>query len=594
MIKTICKAEETIGLYRKAVYCKSFERSKVMRRLIVMMMVVGFILMGDISAIPTAVKFRRLPVKEYVDKMKAGWIGQMAGVGWGGPTEFRYTGRIIPEDKIPKWRPQMINQFQQDDIYVEMTFLRTLELYGMDVPIRQAGIDFANSRYPLWHAKNAGRSILRSGIAPPDSGHPHFNKHADDIDYQIEADFAGLIAPGLPNVVIKLGETFGRLMNYGDGLYGGQFVGGMYAEAFFEDDIVKIVRAGLKCIPRNSQYAECIRDLLRWCKQNPDDWQKTWDLVEEKYHKDPKYTHSLCGRPGGKDKGSIDAKLNGAYIVMGLLYGKGDLDRTIVISTRCGQDSDCNPSNSGGVLFTIVGFEKLPDKFKSALNPEGKFSHTPYNFPTLINVCEKLVRQSVIRAGGRIEKDDEGRDVFVIPVQKPKPTKLEKSWEPGPIANSRFTEQEMAKITATAGKDLSKAISKFAPGWKVAKCGEDMNPGLLAEWAGKKNVLMTHPLSRTVGCVLSKKVIIPAGKKTKLQLVVGHHPQGDWTLLVKADGKELLSTSVGRETAENGWMKTDVDLSAYAGKEINLELENKASEWAWEAGYWARIELISE
>jgi hypothetical protein len=85
-----------------------------MRRLIAMMMVVGFVFTGDISAIPTAVKFRRLPVKEYVDKMKAGWIGQMAGVGWGGPTEFRYTGKIIPADKIPKWKPNMINQFGQE------------------------------------------------------------------------------------------------------------------------------------------------------------------------------------------------------------------------------------------------------------------------------------------------------------------------------------------------------------------------------------------------------------------------------------------------------------------------------------------------
>src|SRR4030042_5645986 len=93
---------------------------------------------------------RRIAVEDYVDKMKAGWIGQMAGVGWGGATEFRYKGGIIPEDKMPVWKPELINQFRQDDIYVEMTFLRTLELYGMDVPIRQAGIDFANSGYPLW------------------------------------------------------------------------------------------------------------------------------------------------------------------------------------------------------------------------------------------------------------------------------------------------------------------------------------------------------------------------------------------------------------------------------------------------------------
>ena len=36
------------------------------------------------------VTYRRIPVKEYVDKMKAGWIGQIAGVCWGAPTEFRY------------------------------------------------------------------------------------------------------------------------------------------------------------------------------------------------------------------------------------------------------------------------------------------------------------------------------------------------------------------------------------------------------------------------------------------------------------------------------------------------------------------------
>ena len=108
---------------------------------------------------------------------------------------------------MPRWEPQLVNQFRQDDIYVEMTFLRTLELYGFDVSIRQAGIDFANSGYPLWHANRAGRDNLRAGIAPPDSGHPEYNQHADDIDYQIESDYAGLIAPGMPNVVIELGEN---------------------------------------------------------------------------------------------------------------------------------------------------------------------------------------------------------------------------------------------------------------------------------------------------------------------------------------------------------------------------------------------------
>jgi len=541
-------------------------------------------------------KFRRLPVKVYVDKMKGGWAGQMAGVGWGAPTEFKWKGQIIPADRMPKWHPRTINQFRQDDIYVEMTFLRTLEVYGLDASIRQAGIDFANSGYPLWHANRAGRDNLRRGIAPPDSGHPQFNKHADDIDYQIEADYSGLIAPGMPNFAIKLGEVFGRLMNYGDGLYGGQFVGGMYAEAFFEDDPVKIVEAGLKCIPKGSQYHECISDVLKWHAADQDDWQKTWQLINEKYHLNPKYRRFSCSGPKGSF--NIDAKINGAYIVMGMLYGKRDPDETIVISTRCGQDSDCNPSSAGGVLFTTIGFSKLPERFTSAIDPKGKFSHTPYTFPKLIEVCRKLVRQAVLAGGGRVEKGDDG-EVFVIPVKQPQPTRLEQCWEPGPPANSKFTEAEKAKIKppaatrrrsgVSAGKaDIAKAVEKFAPGWKAADCGSDMEPGLRAQWGGRKNVLVTHPASTQKPCTLSREIKLPAGR-TKLVLDVAHDPRGDWELAVKADGKEIAKKKVGKATAKDGWLTVEVDLSSHAGRTITLVLENRADGWSWEAGYWSKI-----
>ena len=409
------------------------------------------VLAGTAAAAPPTE--RRLAVREYVDRMKAGWIGQMAGVGWGGPTEFKFKGTIMPEEQMPNWNPGMINQFGQDDLYVEMTFLGTLEQHGLGVSARQAGIDFAKSGYRLWHANEAGRNNLRRGVAPPDSGHPQFNKHADDIDYQIEADYSGLIAPGLPNVAIALGEKFGHLMNYGDGLYGGQFVGGMYTEAFFETDLAEIVRAGLRCIPAESQYAEMVRDVLKWHDENPDDWTKTWQFVEDKYHKDPQYTHGLCSGPGGPGAFSIDAKLNGAYIILGLLYGRHDPDKTILISTRSGQDSDCNPSNAAGVLFTTIGFERLPERFKSALNPAGVFSHTEYNFPKLIAACEKLAREAVLKAGGRVEKDSAGGEVFVVPVQTPQPSRLERCWEPGAAAGSRFTPEEMEKIKAGQGQE---------------------------------------------------------------------------------------------------------------------------------------------
>jgi hypothetical protein len=545
----------------------------------------GTLLSGGASA----EEFRRLPVAEYRDRMAAGWIGQMVGVGWGAPTEFKFKGEIIPEDKVPAWTPGMVNQFRQDDIYVEMTFLRTMELYGLDCSIRQAGIDFANSGYPLWHANKAGRDNLRGGIAPPDSGHPKFNAHADDIDYQIEADFSGLIAPGMPNVVIELGEKFGRLMNYGDGLYGGQFVGGMYAEAFFDDDPAAIVEAGLACVPAESQYAECIRDTLRWWKANPDDWQKTWQLIEEKYQRNPDYRKFSCSGPEGQF--NIDAKINGAYIVMGLLYGNRKLDDTVVISMRCGQDSDCNPSNAGGVLCTTVGQSKMAPEYVSELNPEGVFSHTAYSFPMLVEVCEKLARQAVVKYGGRIEKTADG-DVLVIPVQKPKPSKLEQCWEAGPVAGSVFTEEEQEKIEPlSADRQQQADLQKVAPGWKMTNCGPDMDPGLRAEYLGHQPVFMTHPLNKEVGCSLSRVIEVPAHGTTFVRMLVASDKRGDFQLIVKAAGEPVLEQTV---TPETGWGVVEVDISPYAGKTVLVELINQPNGWSWEAAYWAKVDVKTD
>lgn len=542
----------------------------------------GLVLNSPAPAQTSEPPFLRLPAREYRDKMKAGWIGQMVGVAWGAPTEFRYQDRIMPEEAMPPWTPDLINQaFGQDDLYVEMTFLRTLEQYGLEVSIRQAGIDFANSRYPLWCANNAGRTNLRKGIAPPDSSHPQFNRCPNDIDYQIEADYSGLIAPGLPQVAIALGEKFGRLMNYGDGMYAGQFIGAMYAAAFFEKDRVNVIETALRAIPAQSQYAEMVRDVLVWYREDPDDWQKAWGKVQAKYREDPEYQKA--------SNGGIDCKINGAYVLLGLLYGQGDPDRTIQIACRCGMDSDCNPSSAAGVLFTTIGFSQLPARFTEKLDEETRFSHTAYNVPALIDVCEKLARQVILQAGGKVVQEA-GEEVFLIPLQEPKPSELQLSWAPGPIAGSRFTAEEMAQITVlNVPEGVQQGLQEFAPGWQVKDCGPDMNPGLYPEYGGRKKVLVTHPLDRDTGCVLSRQVEIPTGQQATLRLVVGHHPQGDWDLIVRADGQELRRQTIGPDTAPDGWLEVTVDLSAFAGKSILLELVNQPTGWSWEAAYWAEI-----
>ncbi len=209
-------------------------------------------------------------------------------------------------------------------------------------------------------------------------------------------------------------------MNDGDGLYGGMFIAAMYAEAFFEDDLHKVMGAGLRAIPTESTYSQTIRDVIRWHRENPGDWRATWKLVEEKWASNP------SGRCS-KDEFNIDAKLNGAYVVMGLLYGNGDLAKTMEVATRCGQDSDCNPSNAAGVLGTILGLSGIPEEYKSGLPAmaDEKFAEVTHSFNSAVSACLKLARENVKRAGGSV-KTVEGKEVLFIPVQYPVAPKMDR------------------------------------------------------------------------------------------------------------------------------------------------------------------------
>jgi len=358
----------------------------------------------------------RLPRQVYTDKCTGAWAGQMVGVTYGEPYQFQSNGRPILTP-LAKWQPECVEAaLRQDDVYAELTFLAALEKYGLDVTAEQAGRMFADAPYPLWHANLYGRENIRKGIMPPLSGAPPYNRHCDDIDFQMEADLFGVICPGLPKQSNRLCDLFGHIMNYGDGVYGGMFVAGMYCAAYFESrDIDKVLAAGLRCIPAESLYARCINDVIAWHRENPADWKATWKKIEDKWQDD------IDCQPG--DPFNIDAKLNGAYIVLAMLYGEGDMLKTMEIATRAGQDNDCNPSSAAGVLGCMKGYKALGDHLTGGIAQieNTNFVHTAYSFKTLIPACQRVVEMVVERAGGRVTSD-----ACAIPVQEPMaPARLE-------------------------------------------------------------------------------------------------------------------------------------------------------------------------
>src|SRR4029078_2679161 len=360
------------------------------------------------------------------DKIKGGWAGQTIGVTFGGPYEFRFQGIFIGDYQSLSWydgylkNVMLNNPGLYDDIYMDLTFVDVFEKYGLDAPIDSFANAYANAGYMLWHANQAGRYNILHGIKAPMSGYWKNNPHADCIDYQIESDFAGLMSPGMPNTASAISNKIGHIMNYGDGWYGGVFIGAMYSLAFVSSDINYIISEALKTIPKQSEFYQSISDVISWHKKYPSDWKQTWLEIQKKWAND-------IGCPEGVFVTfNIDEKENAAYVVLGMLYGQKDFTKTLEITTRCGQDADCNPSAAGGILGTILGYDKIPAYWKMGLKEaEGiDFKYTTMSLAAVYDIGFKHAMQNIQRNGGKVNGD-----YISIKVQQPVTVKFEKSFE---------------------------------------------------------------------------------------------------------------------------------------------------------------------
>ena len=66
--------------------------------------------------------------------------------------------------------------------------------------------------------------------------------------------------------------------------------------------------------------------------------------------------------------------------------------------------------------------------------------------------------------------------------------------------------------------------------------------------------------------------------------------KGNWTLLVRIDGDEILLKSID----DSCWQEFPFDLTKHARETVKIELENRASDWVFEAAYWSLIEVVEQ
>jgi len=418
------------------------------------------------------IQYRTISLEDYEDKVAGGWLGQATAVLWAQYTEGKWQGEMIPfefddwskfDNKYgqevylsmdtayaletgdwSEYTEKMMEYYQdksnwisytpeemsnQDDLYIEFMFLHSIQKYGLDVTATQMAEDWVAylDSNMIWCANKAAYQNFVLGIWPPMSGHPDNTTWGNAIDYQIEADLFGLIAPGLPQSSNAWGDKVGHMMNYGDGVYAGMAMSAMYGEAFFEKDPRKLVEYSLKVIPEESEYARMIRFVIAAHDKHPDNWEAAWEELETEAIKSEWNT-------------AVDVRINGTYVYMGLLYGEGDYWKTMNVTMRCGRDSDCNPSSAIGILGTALGLKNAPaeGQFLRDLpinnmgwenkNNEGQKARLTMaeiypeklNWDDILEVTVEVGLKNIVASGGKVEDG-----VIYIPVQTPTVPALE-------------------------------------------------------------------------------------------------------------------------------------------------------------------------
>lgn len=306
--------------------------------------------------------------EEYQAKVYAGVLGKMIGVYLGRPFEGWSYERISRElGEIWYYVHEKLGQpliVTDDDITGTFTFIRALEDYGCsrDITAEQIGQTWLNylieNRTILWwggmgmSTEHTAYLRLKEGIPAPRSGSCALNGQvvSEQIGAQIFIDAWAMVAPGDPDLAAELAWKAGSVSHDGEALYGAQVIAVMESLAFIESDLQVLLDRAISYIPQDSVIARMIRDIRAWHQTIPD-----WREARQKL--DDQYGYDIYG-------GNCHMVPNHGLIILSLLYGEDDFQKSLMIVNTSGWDTDCNSANVGcllGIKNGLAGLESGPD-----------------------------------------------------------------------------------------------------------------------------------------------------------------------------------------------------------------------------------------
>ena len=307
---------------------------------------------------------RTLSFAEYRDKVLGCWHGKNIGGTLGAPFEclrgvfdIDFYTQELGGEPLPN-----------DDLDLQLVWLNAAERFGSRIDAQILGEYWHWFITPHWAEYGAGRNNMRAGMLPPLSGYVN-NRFRDSCGAFILSEIWACLVPGDPEGAARYAFEDACVDHAGEGLYAEVFCAAVESAAFVVQDTATLIDIGLSYIPENCGVSRAVR-----CVQQSHAEGLDWREARRRLLIEEPGSFGAMGTPREQMDPDIpvaepgyDAPSNIGIIIIGWLYGGGDLGRSICIAAGCGEDADCTAGTLGALLGILHGGSALPEKWLAPL-----------------------------------------------------------------------------------------------------------------------------------------------------------------------------------------------------------------------------------
>ena len=351
---------------------------------------------------------------EIEDRVRAGWLGRIAGCNVGKPVEWgdhwtpehlrsylELAGAYPLLDYVPLLDPlpagyelREDNMFEttlgnvngsarDDDIDYPILGLHLLERHGARLRPELVAASWLELLpfHQVYTAERVAYRNLVHGLPIGEVARRH-NPYREWIGAQIRGDIFGWTQPGDPRAAATLAYQDASLSHTENGIYGEMWAAALVSAAFVATSARDAVQRSLEHVPPRSRLTEAITDVLAQHAGGG-----TWDDALTRIR--ATYGHYSW----------IHTVNNAALVVAGLLWGEGDVARTIGLTVMGGWDTDSNGATVGSVAGVLAGTAALPAHLVEPLHDTTRSALFGFDHSRISDLAARTTRLALTGLG---------------------------------------------------------------------------------------------------------------------------------------------------------------------------------------------------